>query len=232
MFGFIKKKEKVNPVWLSELLINMLEKLPDEYSIYLHQLYDGIVGGIMPSSPFDPNYIGIVFNGKVAGKYEKRNDMFFLLKGIKLFNSSSGEFVSVKLYFHDNLLCGLSSSRELNMTDYDINRIRIDNLTRKGAELDKAIADKLKTWGMKELPNPSDVDEVAIGDMEMLRIREIQDGNFLAINNGDFYLIEHSFQEARKIPSKHYKDLQTRVCDLTDEEIYSFSLEATKTIAL
>ena len=114
----------------------------------------------------------------------------------------------------------------------DINRINVARLTHSEPKLDKTIADKLTVWGMEKHPNPCDVDEVTINGMEMLRIRELQDGDFLAIYNGDFYVIMHSFQEARKIPAERCKKLKTGLYDLSDDELYGFGLEALEVLDL
>jgi len=59
----------------------------------------------------------------------------------------------------------------------------------------------------------------------MLHLRDLSDGDFLAIEDGDFYLISISLKEVLKISSVHYENIKMNLFDLLEDEIYSYIQE-------
>ncbi|KOP78423.1 hypothetical protein AMS59_11195 [Lysinibacillus sp. FJAT-14745] len=59
----------------------------------------------------------------------------------------------------------------------------------------------------------------------MFHLRDLSDGDFLAFEDGDLYLISISLKEVLKISSVHYENIKMNLFDLSEDNIYSFIQE-------
>ena len=148
----MNKCHEMTVAWFSQLWINILLKLPDEYAKYAAQVREGIIrrvakpGFLATSSMNMPNYIGVGYHSDVAKKYDQLSGMdpveidkqllgdFLWLSGVEVFNTKLERYVAVELYFADGLICGFNSNVQLNMTDFDNQNILVKSLTTKTHE--------------------------------------------------------------------------------------------------
>ncbi|MEY9972696.1 hypothetical protein ABH966_003072 [Lysinibacillus sp. RC46] len=226
MFGFFRKKKsfEIEVDWFNKRLIAVLEKLPSKYSIYLKQIKEGILQGIFPVTGYLDNYIGVSFHREVVKKYEKKGEKSFSITGVKIFNKNMSKDVNLEIFFNNGVIAGVSSDVELIQFDLDLSKINIDFVKVKEKEIEGTIKRKLLSWGIRNF-NESEVFEVKVEDRRMLHLRDLSDGDFLAIEDGDFYIISISLKEVLKISSAHYENVKMNLFDLSEDDIYSYIQE-------
>ena len=143
---FLTSKNHITVEWINTLLINVIKKLPNEYSIYREQINNKIIEKVYKpgfASTFQQNYIGFGYNQGIVNKYDKlskidpividKHDLTkgFRLTGIEIFNIKEKKFIEIELYFGDGLIAGINSTIKLDMKTFDYENIVIKKLIRK-----------------------------------------------------------------------------------------------------
>ncbi|WP_102272260.1 hypothetical protein [Cytobacillus massiliigabonensis] len=226
MFSFFRKKKciEMDVDRLNKMLVAVLEKLPSEYSIYLKQIKEGILQDIFPVTGYSDHYIGVSYQREVIKKYEKKGEKDYSITGVNIFNEKMSKDVQLEIFFSYGVIAGVSSDDELILSDLDLNKINIEFIKVKEKPLDGTVKRELLSFGIQSV-NESEVFEVKVGDRRMLHLRDLSDGDFLAIEDGDFYLISISLKGVLKISSAHYETIKMNLFDLTEDDIYSFIQE-------
>jgi len=226
LFSFFRKKRsfEIDIDWFNKMLIAVLEKLPSEYSIYLNQINEGILQGVFPVTGYLNHYIGVSFHREVIKKYKKKGEKNFSITGVKIFNENIRKDVNLEIFFNNRVIAGVSSDVELIQSDLDLSKINIDFVKVKEITIEGTVKRKLLSWGIQNF-NESEVFEVKVEERSMLHLRDLSDGDFLAIEDGDFYLISISLKEVLKISSVHYENIKMNLFDLSEDEIYSYIQE-------
>ncbi|KGR81792.1 hypothetical protein [Lysinibacillus odysseyi] len=224
MFSFFRKKNCIEIGNFNKMLIAVLEKLPSEYSIYLKQIKEGILRDVFPVTGYVGNHFGFSYQREVIKKYEKKGEKDYSITGIKIFNGKISKDVQLAIFFSYGVIAGVSSDDEFILSDLDLNKINIGFMKVKERTMDGAVKRELLSFGMQSF-NESEVFEVNVEERRMLHVRELSDGDFLAVEDGDFYLISISLNEVLKISSAHYKTMKMNLLNLTEEDIYSFIQE-------
>lgn len=224
MFSFFRKKNFIEIGNFNKMLIAVLEKLPSEYSIYLKQIKEGILRDVFPVTGYVGNHFGFSYQREVIKKYEKKGEKDYSITGIKIFNEKISKDVQLAIFFSYGVIAGVSSDDEFILSDLDLNKINIGFMKVKERTMDGAVKRELLSFGMQSF-NESEVFEVNVEERRMLHVRELSDGDFLAVEDGDFYLISISLNEVLKISSAHYKTMKMNLLNLTEEDIYSFIQE-------
>lgn len=224
MFSFFRKKNCLEIGNFNKMLIAVLEKLPSEYSIYLKQIKEGILRDVFPVTGYAGNHFGFSYQREVIKKYEKKGEKDYSITGIKIFNEKIGKDVQLAIFFSYGVIAGVSSDDEFILPDLDLNKINIGFMKVKERTMDGAVKRELLSFGMQSF-NESEVYEINVEERRMLHVRELSDGDFLAVEDGDFYLISISLNEVLKISSAHYKTMKMNLLNLTEEDIYSFIQE-------
>ncbi len=224
MFSFFRKKNCIEIGNFNKMLIAVLEKLPSEYSIYLKQIKEGILRDVFPVTGYVGNHFSFSYQREVIKKYKKKGEKDYSITGIKIFNEKISKDVQLAIFFSYGVIAGVSSDDEFILSDLDLNKINIGFMKVKERTMDGAVKRELLSFGMQSF-NESEVFEVNVEERRMLHIRELSDGDFLAVEDGDFYLISISLNEVLKISSAHYKTMKMNLLNLTEEDIYSFIQE-------
>ena len=73
LFSWLKKERLEE--WAKKLCLMVLEKMPDEYSVYREELNAGIIGRIIPDLHSVPCRYNVFFDTSVSEKYERKIDL-------------------------------------------------------------------------------------------------------------------------------------------------------------
>lgn len=223
LFNFFRKKEciEIDVNRFNAMLIAVLEKLPSEYSIYLKQIKEGILQDIVPVIGDSDYSFGVSYKREVIRKYEKKDEKDYSITGIKIFNEKTSNETQLEIFFSSGVIAGVSSDNELILSDLNLNKINIDFIKVKEKEMDENVKEIMLSLGIKKF-NPSDVFEVKVKGRRMLHLRDLSDGDFLASEDGNYYLISVSLREVLEISSSHYDTIRMNLFDLSENDIYSF----------
>jgi hypothetical protein len=225
LFSFFRKKTRRDEVHrFNEMLIAVLEKLPNDYSIYLQQIKEGILRDVFPGTGYAGGHFGFSYQREVIKKYERKGEKDYSIAGIKIWNEKTNKDIQLEVFFSCGVIAGVSADDEYILSDLDFTKINIDFMKVKEKTLDETMKRELLSFGMQSF-HESEVFEVTVEDRRMLHVRDLSDGDFLAIEDGDFYLVSISLKEAVKISSAHYETMKMNLCDLTEDDIYSFIQE-------
>ena len=204
IFNFFKSKKKIDFNVLSTILSIILQNLQNNYS-YLYKQFEAelIVGISSAQKDLSINYIGLIHNPRVAKMYENQNKNYFKLTGIKLRGDSTGEIISVSLFVYNGLLIGIASDKKLSEQEH-YTYVENPNLQRIAlGETDyNRIAGLLTTEELKYI-NKSDVYLVEVGGKNFFHIRDVEDGNFLALDSyKNIFLVKHDPVSVEQINSQ------------------------------
>lgn len=225
MFRFFRKKTRSDDVdRFNEMLIAVLEKLPSDYSIYLKQIKEGILRAVFPVTGHTGDHFGFSYQTEVINKYEKKSEKDYSITGVKICNETINKDVQLEIFFSHGVIAGVSFEGEFVLSDLDLTKINIDCMKVKEKSLDETVKTELLASGMQSF-NEGEVYKVTVEDRRMLHIRDLSDGDFLAMEDGDFYLISISLKEVVEISSAHYETIKMNLLNLTEDEIYSFVQE-------
>lgn len=222
LFGFFRKKRsEIDVDRFNKMLIAVLEKLPSDYSIYLKQIKEGILQDVFPVTGYAGDHFGFSYQREVIKKYEKKSEKDYSITDIKILNEKINKDVQLEIFFSCGVIAGVSSDDEFTLSDLELNKINIGCMKVKEKPLDENLKRELLSFGMQSF-NEGEVFEVTVEDRRMLHVRDLSDGDFLAIEDGDFYLISISLKEVLKISSAHYETIKMNLYDLSEDDIYSF----------
>lgn len=182
MLNFFKKKSKANLVLQVELISKICELLPDKFQNLRDQVRAGIIKDIkLLEKPF-PNYHRFTLDVEILNKYEDKKGRSFVIKGILVNDKSLQKFVPVNLIVAYGILLGYSIPQANNF-EPDLEKIVLTSIS-----LDffgEGTFDKIRSiLSQEELKwiSPSDVYEVEINDTCYYHLKDLEDGDFIAID--------------------------------------------------
>lgn len=76
------------------MLIAVLEKLPNDYSIYLKQIKEGILRDVFPVTGYAGDHFGFSYQREVIKKGEKD----YSITGIKILNEKINKDVQLEIF--------------------------------------------------------------------------------------------------------------------------------------
>lgn len=194
MFGLFKRT-KIGK-WETDLLRNVVMKLPSEYSSLINQINDGLFRGVLVDVSDIPGYVAFTFHSDVLKKYDRENERDFKLTNIKVYDNKALGFVPYEIYVLSGTISGysLGGSKKHNV---DVNKVDVSGFKKEfiGESDYNRIVDVLNE-GEKKLLNPSEVYSIFVADKEYFHIKDLEDGDFIGIDkNKIVYKITHDPME-------------------------------------
>lgn len=190
MFNIFKRKAGNNVEISVDLALKVFNLMPIEYEYVLHQLRDGIVLKIKEDHPGFLNYVKFSPDVKLLNQYENKKGPCFVIKGIKIFDVETDNFVDVYFYIVYGILLGYSTPRVKRIKP-DTQRIDISKYFVQFFVTDE-YEQVSQFLGKEELSllNPNDVYEVKLKDKMYYHIKDLEDGDFVGIDrDGKVYMI-------------------------------------------
>lgn len=185
LFSWLKKERLEE--WAKKFCLMVLEKMPDEYSVYREELNAGIIGRIIPDLHSVPCRYNVFFDTSVSEKYERRSEPYFNLKGIVLSNTNTSN-IEFSICFARGLFAGfsLSTKEKIDLTNLQVN---VENV-QKVLQIQKLPEDFWKEFQSihEKYPqiNKSEICQVNLDGRCVYRLFDIGDGDFVGyeMSNG------------------------------------------------
>lgn len=194
MFGLFKRTKIEN--WETDLLRNVVMKLPSEYSSLINQIDDGLFRGVLVDVSDIPGYVAFTFHSDVLKKYDRENERDFKLTNIKVYDNKALGFVPYGIYVSSGTISGysLGGSKKHNI---DVNKVDVSGFKKEFiGESDYNRIVNILNEEEKKLLNPSEVYSVFVTDKEYFHIKDLEDGDFIGIDeNKVVYKITHDPME-------------------------------------
>lgn len=198
MFGLFKRT-KIEK-WETDLLRNVVMKLPSEYSSLMNQITDGLFRGVLVDMSDIPGYIAFTFHSDILKKYDRENERDFKLTNIKVYDNKSLGFVPYEIYVSSGTISGysLGGSKKHNI---DVYKVDVSGFKKEFiGESDYNRIVNVLNEEEKKLLNPSEVYSVFVADKEYFHIKDLEDGDFIGMDAKNvIYKITHDPMEVNRI---------------------------------
>lgn len=185
-------RKKVTPWELEFLKSVFLQMEGAEYKKLYAQVEDGVLVGVMIGCSYRPNYVGFVFGD--SRKYENRRSASYCLSGIRVKDAVAGSMLPVTIFVYDDLIAGYHIDVNWQIKKYQFDPSVVDiSKVRKAEKKNKDLGHILYLLNDEECKwIDQDVYPVELEDKEYFHIRELEDGDFLAIDmENSIYKITH-----------------------------------------
>jgi hypothetical protein len=181
MFGLFKRS-KIQK-WEIELLQNTIMKLPNENSNLINQINDGLFRNVLLNASDIPDYISFGFNFDIYKKYCKEKEKDYKLTGIKVFDNKKTTPISYEIYVSSGVINGYSLHGDAKKYNIDVNKIDVSGYKKEFiGESDYNRIENILDADEKKIINPSKVYSVFIRNKEYFHIIDIEDGDFIGID--------------------------------------------------
>lgn len=185
LFPSLKKRSCEE--WAKNLCIKALEKMPDEYSVYVEELKAGIIWRVIPDLRSSPYRYNFFFDTSVSEKYELSSEPYFYLEGFVL-NNANVSNVALSIVCARGLIAGFSLSvkEKIDITDLQVD---VKNVQKKliVEQLPKAFRKAFHEIHSKYPQiNISEIYEVKLDGRCIYHLLDIGDGDFVGyeMSNG------------------------------------------------
>ncbi|WP_026997621.1 hypothetical protein [Flectobacillus major] len=201
MFGLFKRT-KIEK-WETDLLQNVIIKLPSEYSSFINQINDGLLRGVLVSASDILGYVAFTFHPNILKKYDKKKEQDFKLTNIKVYDNKSLSFVPYEIYISSGTISGYSliGCKGQNV---DVGKVDVSGFKKKiigKSDYHRIMYILLEEE--KKLLNPSEVYSILIDGKEYFHLKDLEDGDFIGIDeNKVIYRITHNPLEKVVISKK------------------------------
>lgn len=219
MFGFFKKK--INKTTIEKLLIAIFEKLPVEYRRYLQQLNEGVIRDVSFDSSSASERIYFLFNNVISKRYDDEKLKGTEIAGISVRDLKSNTFIEITVYLYSGLVIGMDCEKALHNCEVDFSSISVEQIKIKHDKVDDAMQARLTSLGISHYSD-SEIYEVNSKGIALIHLRDLDDGDFLAVNEQGFYIVSIAFRENLKIERQFSEILKKDFLSLSKEKIYSF----------
>ncbi|MFB6456297.1 hypothetical protein ACE38W_13575 [Chitinophaga sp. Hz27] len=165
--------------------------LPDDFAYLAKQVNDGLLVRISRKSTVRPNYIGFSY-GDVVRKYERKSDNGFLIKGTKVYDTLSNEYIEFNIVVGYGLVLGYFTPNndkfKLDVDKIDLSDTRI--LYDKNSDFDKI--KKHLTKDQQKQISPDDVYPIELEGTTYYHLKDLEDGDFVGMDEeGNAYQVTH-----------------------------------------
>lgn len=219
MFSFLRKKDKKETA--QKLLIAILEKLPAQYSSYLQQVYEGVIRDVSVDTTPTAERISILYNTSISKKYDNDTLKGMEITGISVKDLKSNSFFAVKIYLYSGLVIGLESEKSLSQCEIDYSSVNIHHVRIKHDKIDDSMRARLSGLGITKF-NDSEIYEVNSDGDILIHLRDLDDGDFLAVNEQGFFIVSVALRENIKLESQYAEEIKKGFLSLPKETLYSF----------
>lgn len=196
MFGLFKRS-KTND-WEIPLMLNTIEKLPNEYSILKTQIEVGLITGVLEGLGDIKGYVAFKTNPAVYDRYENRKAKYFEISGLKVWDNKSSRYYDYKLYVISGVINGYSiNSNEKKLVIDPGNIIGDYKIVHPKFEDYEKICDVL-TASERDMIDSSDVYIVNLEGKEYFHLKDLEGGDFISVDKQhNFYKITHDPYEIK-----------------------------------
>lgn len=196
LFGLFNRTKIEN--WEIELLRGALTRLSIEYSKFISQIDDGLLRNVLTTH--GSGYISFGFNPQLLKKYEKRKERDFKVTNIKVYDSKTCDYLSYSIYMSSGMIAGYAlgagKKHKVDINTIDVSNFRKEFFENSDYKRIALVLDKQE----KELINPADIYAVSITDKEYFHIKDLEDGDFIALDvNKVVYKVTHDPLEVIKL---------------------------------
>ncbi|MES2701983.1 MAG: hypothetical protein V4649_05045 [Bacteroidota bacterium] len=180
MFGLFKRT-KIEE-WETQLLKNVIEKLPSEYSRFIDQINDGLFKGVLVDISDIPGYVAFTYHSGILKKYDHKGVPDFKLTNIMVYDSRSAKFLLYEIYISSGAISGYSLGGN-GKYNIDVSNIEVLDFKKEfiGVSDYARIASILSDEEISLL-NQSEVYSVFVRNKEYFHIKDLEDGDFLGID--------------------------------------------------
>lgn len=189
MLGLLKRT-KIGQ-WETTLLLNIFEKLGEEYYKYQMQIKDNLLFRVRVYNNAI-NYVGFSYDPKVSKKYENRTEQQITLKGIKVFDQGINQYTNIQVHLYMGLIAGYSTP--------DIKKLKPDPTKFIIADFQKEYVENAEFnkvahfFTLEEVSkiNTSDIYEIELKGKIYYHFKDLEDGDFIGFDqNRKVYKITH-----------------------------------------
>lgn len=175
MFNFFKKKNTFN----KDLFIKICISLSEKYSFLSNQVKEGIIVNVKKQ---DNQYYKFVLDTDLINKYENQTGRYFAIKKIMLSNMDTAQNTFLTLKVGYGVLLGYSIEDE-SFINYSLDKINVD-VSKINIEFfdNNDIEDQFSEEELANI-NLNDIYAVELNDKLYYHIKDIEDGDFIAIDS-------------------------------------------------
>lgn len=200
MLNIFKKNSKKNLTLAINLVSRMCQLLPDKFMSLRDQIHDGIIKDVkLLEKPF-PYYHKFIHDVNILNRYEDKKGRSFIIKGILVNDRTINSFTAVNLVVAYGILIGYSTPQVATINP-DLESIRATSLTIEffGENAFNKIKSIISPEDLKWI-NPSDVYEIELNECNYYHIKDLQDGDLIAIDlSGNVFKLTHDPFEIKKL---------------------------------
>jgi hypothetical protein len=201
MFGLFKRTKIEG--WETQLLRNVITKLPKEYFNLINQIDDGLLKGVLVGISDIPGYVAFTFHSSIFRKYDRDSQRDFKLTNIKIYDNRSSNWLLYEIYVSSGTISGYSLDGEKKCR-VDVNKIDVSTFIKQYIESsDYNFVAGFLNEEEKKLLNPAEVYLISIDNKDYFHIKDLEDGIFFGIDEKKVvYKITHDPLEAVAIGIK------------------------------
>ncbi|WP_397301565.1 hypothetical protein [Nonlabens ulvanivorans] len=190
MFNFLKNKNKIT--WQLETIKKIINKLGEDYFVFIDHINSGLYTGIRKRNTDIKYYYGFTYDKDLFRKYLDESKQSYTLKGIQVFDILTSKYVDLSIYITGGIIIGYSVNTSKNIK-IDNNQIKLNNFSKQYLQnLDYENISNLLNNREKEIIDSSIIQRIVINDNEYFKIKDLEDGNFIGIDNDkNVYRITH-----------------------------------------
>lgn len=206
MFNLFKKKKKNFPTddlttTDMDFLNTVANALADRFPNFRKQIELGVIVGKIERFVYGEGTYYFELDGDKSKKMEDKAAGYYHVTNI-LFSNKSGRPENLKLYVLEGVIYGYqctASIEELDLPTINVHQVWVKRMESKD---DKLVASFFKGFEKKFL-STFDLGEsfkIELNKLELYTIKNLQDGNYLAINaKGEVYELIHDPYSVKKV---------------------------------
>ncbi len=185
MFGFFRKKEK----FTNDIFIKICDSLPDKYFFLSNQVKENIILSVKKENN---GYYKFNLDNSLFGKYEDKNGRYYEIKDIFLVTKDVKTPIALRVGY--GILLGYSTKDNslLNSLNNDV-KVDVSNIEiRFFDEIERHIINLFSEEELKHIV-PNDIYEIVLNGKSYYHLQDIEDGDFMAIDEDkNVYIITHA----------------------------------------
>lgn len=222
MFSFLSKKNKIKEddyIFFKAIV----KELSLKYPYLKEQVSEEFILDKKPNKLGDKHTYTFTLNANLETKYSNKSlPQFFIIKDIKVWDSSKSKFENLELHILEGMLAGYRL--ESNYENLDLDRIKVSEVKEKRFENnDKDELMKILKFDSDKYLKFIDVEntfKIEVDSEEFYVIKDLGDGNYISIDiNGAIYGMIHDPYEIEKLynnKESFFNDLELGIFNFRD----------------
>jgi hypothetical protein len=198
MFNFFKRS-KVEQ-WEKTLLQNILSELPPEFIRLRSQVEEGVLRAVSFNTKVIPNYTGFRYNPEIAARYRDERKASYTIKKLKVYDNLSQTYINFEIVVVSEIVAGYATPDhkkvKLSIDKFDTS----DYFIKKFGQQDFDEISSLLSKETLAIIQPGDVYQVELDNKIYYHIKDLDDGDFIAIDNkGNVFELSHDPYEIKRV---------------------------------